>query len=369
MKIAIIDADLIGRKRHRFPNLACMKLSGYHKEQGDEVSLLLDYEGLDSYDRVYISKVFTDTPLPDATLKLPNVQYGGTGFYYDKAPRLPEEIEHHMPDYHLYDVWVQKQIANGKKPKEFSYYTDYSIGFLTRGCFRKCAFCVNQNYDRVELHSPLAEFHDPDRPKICLLDDNFFGTPKWLGLMYDLRGSHKPFQFKQGLDERLLTHDKCVALFDSKYDGDYIFAFDNLADAELIEEKIKLARIYTDAVLKFYCFTGFDRNDRWDDAFWRQDILDLFARIEILMRNRCLPYVMRFNRYVESPYRGVYISIARWCNQPSFFKKKSLREFAEANGKESACFRYLAELEEAVPEVTPFLDLKYENFVQQVVQN
>ena len=43
MKIGIIDADLIGRKKHRFPNLASMKLSGYHKEKGDTVKLLLDY--------------------------------------------------------------------------------------------------------------------------------------------------------------------------------------------------------------------------------------------------------------------------------------------------------------------------------------
>ena len=31
MKIGIIDADLIGKKRHRFPNLACMKIAGYYK--------------------------------------------------------------------------------------------------------------------------------------------------------------------------------------------------------------------------------------------------------------------------------------------------------------------------------------------------
>lgn len=31
MNIAIIDADLLGSSKHRFPNLACMKLSGYHK--------------------------------------------------------------------------------------------------------------------------------------------------------------------------------------------------------------------------------------------------------------------------------------------------------------------------------------------------
>lgn len=46
MRIAIIDADLIGRKRHRFPNLVCMKLSGFYKEQGALVHLKLDYEAL-----------------------------------------------------------------------------------------------------------------------------------------------------------------------------------------------------------------------------------------------------------------------------------------------------------------------------------
>lgn len=37
MRIGIIDADLLYRKRHRFPNLACMKLSAYWKEQGFEM--------------------------------------------------------------------------------------------------------------------------------------------------------------------------------------------------------------------------------------------------------------------------------------------------------------------------------------------
>ena len=47
------------------------------------------------------------------------------------------------------------------------------------GCFRKCGFCVNRNYDRVCLHSLLEEFQDTERKKICLLDDNFLGHPKW----------------------------------------------------------------------------------------------------------------------------------------------------------------------------------------------
>lgn len=361
MRVAIIDADLIGRKRHRFPNLACMKLSSYHKKKGDTVTLLTDYQQLHQYDQIYLSKVFTDTPVPEEILALPQISYGGTGFYYDKAPRLSNEIEHIMPDYHLYDDWVEEQIVAGKPKKEFRYYTDYSIGFLTRGCFRGCAFCVNKNYKASIRHSPLSEFYDMSRKKICLLDDNFLGCPFWKALLQELQATNRPFQFKQGLDERLLTEEKCELLFSSKYDGDFIFAFDNLADAELIESRIRLLRKYTDAVPKFYCFCAFDRSDRWDADFWRQDIFDLLMRIEILMKHRCLPYVMRFERYQDSPYRGVYISIARWCNQPSIFKKKSLREFADMLGPTYAGYRYLADFEAEFPEVGYFYDLRFPN--------
>lgn len=349
MKIAIIDADLIGRNKHRFPNLVCMKLSGYHKELGNEVRLKTDYDNLDVYDKVFISKVFTDTPIDEFILKLPNVEYGGTGFYYDKSPKLPYEIEHHMPDYHLYDEWVEWQIIRGGKPLDFKYYTDYSIGFVTRGCFRQCEFCVNKNYKKVEVHSPLSEFVDPTRKKICLLDDNFLGCAKWRDILSELQATGKPFQFKQGLDERLLTDEKCEMLFKSKYDGDYIFAFDNVADYDLIESKLKLLRKYTNKTPKFYLFCGFDRNDKWDEEFWRQDQWDMWKRIELLMKYKCLPFIMRFNRYVESPYKGAYISISNWCNQPSFFKKKSLREFVQARQacvkSESSDTRYMKQVE------------------------
>ena len=346
--------------RHRFPNLACMKISGFHKAAGDDVVLKLEYEDFDKFDRVYLSKVFSDTPVPDEVLIMKNVSFGGTGFYYDKAPKLPDEIEHHMPDYHLYDDWVNERLLAGDKRIEYKYYLDYSIGFLTRGCFRGCQFCVNRNYKKVSCHSPLSEFYDPSRKKICLLDDNFLGCPSWKDILKEVQATGRPYQFKQGLDERILTDEKCELLFSGKYDGDYIFAFDNIADAELIEKKIKLARKYTDAVMKFYCFTGFDRNDKWNDDFWKHDIFDLFTRIEILMRNKCMPYVMRFNRYEESPYRGMYITIARWCNQPSFYKKKSLREFGEINAPGSACRKYLSDFEEKFPEVAYFYDLKFE---------
>lgn len=359
MKVAIVDADLIGRDKHRFPNLVCMKLSGYYKELGDEVELKLDYKDLAAYDKVFISKVFTDTPIDEDILKLANVEYGGTGFFYDKAPKLPDEVEHHMPDYHLYDAWVDKQIESGKKRNDFKYYLDYSLGYTTRGCFRRCEFCVNRNYKKVECHSPLSEFLDPSRKKICLLDDNILGSLHWREIFEELQSTGKPFQYKQGIDERLLTDEKCEVLFKSKYDGDYIFAFDNVADYDLIEKKLNLLRQYTSKYPKFYVFCGFDRNDGWNIDFWKQDIFDMMKRIELLMKYQCLPYIMRFNRYIESPYQGVYKTVGAWCNQPSFFKKKSLREFGIVSGVESARNRYIVDFEKKYPEFEKYMDMKW----------
>ena len=403
IKIAIIDADLIGRSKHRFPNLVCMKLSKYYKDLDYEVELKMDYKDLENYDKVFISKVFMDTELPNENpnkslktedgiiefykdhpiLNLPNVEYGGTGFYYNKSPKLSVEIEHTKPDYHLYDDWVQQKISKEIQKKEkktqellteeqiktikndFTYYTDWSIGFTTRGCIRGCSFCVNKNYKECILHSSLDEFIDTDRKYICLLDDNIFACKDWRSVFKALENIGKRFQFKQGVDERLLTDEKCEVLFNSKWIGDFIFAFDNIKDAPLIENKLKLIRNHTNKVIKFYTFCSFNHDNigYYDKEFWHKDITNLFERIKILMKYSCLPYVMRYKDFENSPYRGTYINLAAWCNQPSQFKKRSYREWCicEKERGHDSTYRYYKQLESDFPDIAEkYFDLKYE---------
>ena len=388
MRIGIVDADLIGRFKHRFPNLACEKIAGYWKEKGAEVCLLTSFDRFDLYltdefDQIYVSKVFTDTPVPDWLVETEKVHIGGTGFFFDKAPELPYEIEHHMPDYHLYDDWIEQQVEDAKaaaeknnKPfnekqfrSQFKEYTDYSICFLTRGCFRKCKFCVNQKYDHVFLHSPLSEFFDQSRGKICLLDDNFLGCPRWKSMLAELIATGLPFKFKQGLDERLLTEAKCKMLFSSNYDGDYTFAFDNIADYELIHKKLQMIREYTKVrVIKFYVLVGFESTDE-------SDIENAFKRVELLMRYQCLPYIMRYQNknytpWRDSEYSGLYIALARWGNQPSIFKKMSFRQFCEANQAERktdnicSAMRAMTYFEKKNPEIAKrYFDIRYDDYI------
>ena len=339
MNIAIIDADLLDASRkHRFPNLASMKISNWHKQNGDTTKLILRWDevgclneqlllfGAEQFDKIYISKVFTDTVIPShltierlqATLE---VQIGGTGFFFDLAPALPYDVEHIMPDYHLYDNWVAIQREKGIKEVYLKYYTDFSIGFSTRGCIRQCSFCVNRNSTKVTLHSPIKEFVDESRPYISLYDDNILASPDWNKIYEELMNTGKPFEFKQGMDFRLLTHTKAACLKDANYFGDYIFAFDDIKDKDLIIrnlEKFWKGGSGNSNKTKFYVLVGFDRNNLYDEEFWVQDIKDAFERIKILFENKCYPYIMRHeNCYPKKnpKYAWFYDTLSAWCNQ------------------------------------------------------
>ena len=361
MSIGIIDADLLGNGT-RHPNLALMKISGYYKSLGQQVFLVESYnEDFSQYDSLFMSKVFSFTVVPEHILKLPNLTIGGTGFFYENAPDLPYEIEHHMPDYSLYEDYVNHKIQDGHPRSRYADYLDYSIGFTTRGCFRKCDFCVNKKYDRAFRHSPVVEFLDETRPYIYLWDDNILAYPKWNEILDELEKTGKPFQFRQGIDLRLMTEEKAKRFTSTKYQGDFIFAFDHLSDREKIIDNVQLWKRYSSKVCKMYVLTAFESQDA-------KNIADTFERIKILMRYGSLPYIMRHENYKTSKYKTMYIELARWCNQPQFFKKKSFREFCIANqnykiDQSTNCSAYQAMLdfENENPEIArKYFDLKFE---------
>ena len=361
-KIGLIDADLIDHGT-RHPNLAIMKIAGYYRDKGDEVKLIYsDYnEVYNDFDKVYISKVFTFSKVPQWLLALDFVEYGGTGFFEDGGAWLPDAIEHHMPYYDIYAEYVKHQLDAGHKRVTYADYLDYSIGFTSRGCFRKCSFCVNKKYDHPFLHSPVSEFVDQDRPFIYLWDDNILALPQWEKVINDIEATNKPFQFRQGIDLRLMTDQKAKRFVNAKYHGDFIFAFDHIEDKALIIDKVQLWKRYSSKICKMYVISAYKSQDE-------SDIVDVFERIHTLMKYGSLPYIMRYEAYKTSPYKNMYIELARWCNQPNFFKKKSFREFCVANqeykkDKSTNCAAYQAmiDFEKTFPDIADkYFDLRFD---------
>lgn len=380
MKIGIVDADLISvpKKPRSFPNLACMKMSAYYKEQGHDVELLLNYNNIDSFDEVYISKVFLESIVPSneniffdilPIIKRNNVHYGGTGFFFDKAECLPFEIEHHKPDYNLYNIWVDNEIKRGIDKKKLKYYIDFSIGFMTRGCFRRCDYCVNKNSKKVIFNTHVNEFLDDTKSGISLWDDNILGYSKWRDVFSELIETNKKFEFKQGMDIRLLTEEKAKVISSCKYNGHYIFAFDNIADKNIIEKKLLLWRKYVNPKkeTKLFILCGFDRNNKYDEDFWKQDIIDTFERIKILMLYGCIPFIMRYN-LCYGPYKKLYQTINDWCNSVPNYLKKSFRELCinprKSNVGESPYVKTMRELEFKYPEISKkYFDLKMTDII------
>ncbi|MGM0409123.1 MAG: hypothetical protein ACQEQF_00055 [Bacillota bacterium] len=353
--IGLIDSDLLD-KGTRFPNLALMKISNYYKNKGYKIKLIDDYDKVDNYDKIFLSKVFTKTNIPIDFKNNKNIFYGGTGFNYDKKDFLADEIEHYKPDYNLYN----NIDVDGK------YYKNHSIGFLTRFCFRQCEFCVNRNKTKVERWSSLEEFDDKKNKYFVFLDDNFLGYKNRVEIFNNIIDTGKPYEFKQGLDFRLINEEIIYLLNNSKSRGNFIFAFDNIEDREIIENKLKLWRKYNNNRLRFYVLTAFDKNKKYDKEFWKNDIKNTFERIRILGENKSLPYIMRYKKYEDSLYRGMYVNLASWCNQPSFFTKMTFRDYSRKkggilkSGRKGAAWRYLEKFEADNPEIAKeYFDLKF----------
>lgn len=292
MRILLVDVD------SKIANLPLMKLSSYHKNLGDTVELKrLDcslWEYNNDFDKCYVSIIFSK----NKNSVVGNCIYGGVG--YDQSIALKPEIEHTMPDYSLYPE------------------NKYSIGYLTRGCVRKCGFCVVPNKEGIiKFNANLDEFYNPLLPKIMLLDNNFLAYKDWRTLLSQLKNIKKKFTFKQGLDFRLLTVDKARELSECNYDGEYIFAFDNPKDFPFFEKNLPIyAEMFGPWKTKFYVLVGYNSSLKED-----------MARVNFLIRNKCLPYVMRYESCYQSEFKDFYTDLAAYCNQPHMMKKYNFDDF------------------------------------------
>ena len=290
MRIGLIDVD-----GHNWPNLCLMKLSAYHKAQGDAVEWWTP-EG--RYDRVYKSRVFTDTYSKD-TITVTNageVIRGGTG--YGPGPNLPDAVEHTRPDYTLYPQ-----------------FSDTAYGFLTRGCPRNCGFCLVSGKEgrRSRKVADLSEFWNGQK-EIKLLDPNLLACPDHEKLLLQLAESRAWVDFSQGLDIRLITPDN-VALLNKVRTKAVHFAWDdpNVDLTGYFRRFVELTAIKNDRRRRVYVLTNYGSTHEQD-----------LYRVNTL---RCLgydPYVMVYDR-PSAP--RITRQLQRWVNNKRIFH--TVKDFAD----------------------------------------
>jgi hypothetical protein len=182
-----LDVGLIDVDGRHFPNLALMKLSAFHKQQGDRVSFAV----MGNYDIIYKSKVFTfSKDTEDNWIFAKEIKKGGTG--YKMADTLDEEIEHILPDYDLYAC-------------------EHAYGFLTRGCIRACKWCVVPTKEgMLRANADIDEFIGSKTTAI-LMDNNVLASPHGLQQIEKIIDKRISVDFNQGLDARIIVNNPEIA--------------------------------------------------------------------------------------------------------------------------------------------------------------
>lgn len=305
MRIGLIDVD-----GHNFPNLPLMKLSAWHKQQGDSVKW---YEPLaDGFphpplDRVYVSKVFSFTAEYEYFINANEVYKGGSGYCIEvksgkeiyckeRDRKLLFEVEHIYPDYSLYPVLTQ----------------DTAFGFMSRGCPRGCGFChVGMKEGRKSYKvADLSEFWRGQK-NIVLLDPNPIACREWKDILHQLIHSGAWVDFSQGVDIRLMTREKAEMIKRIKTKNIH-FAWDKYKDKEDIVPKFKM----------FKCITGWDKRKLTVYVLtnFNTTIEQDLERIYILRELGYHPYVMIYDKQ-HTKSTDTVRRIQRWVNMRAVFEK------------------------------------------------
>ena len=291
MRVGLVAVD----GHNNFPNLALMRLSTWHKRQGDTVEW---WNGFESYDRVYLSKVFTFTPDFDTAINADKIITGGTG--YKDYGSLPPEVEACPPDYTLYPKW---------KP---------AIGFLTRGCIRLCDHCiVPRKEGNIHPAATWEEVKRPDSREMILLDNNVLASNHGLEQIDRMGREEVWVDFNQGLDARLITPEIAGMLAKLHWIRFVRMACDTSGMLPVIRQATAYLKEAGIAPCRFWAYVLV------------QDVEEAHRRVQALWEMGVEPFAQPYRDYDGGEPTDEQRRFARWVNQKTLFKSCSWGDFRE----------------------------------------
>jgi len=265
----------------RYTNLALEKVRYFY---GDKAEYCSPLEG-QQYDLIYCSSIFDWTPKKYVA---PDMLTGGTGF--DLTTELPPEIDAIIPR--------------------------INRGFTTRGCIRKCKFCVvprKEGY--IHAVSDLLSLWDGEAKEITLYDNNILALPEHFALIcQQARDNNIKLDFNQGLDHRLLTPEIVELLLSIRH-HEYRFAFDHPSYIKSVDKAVALLQRKGINRCSWYVLVGFDTT-------FQQDL----ERLNHLRERNQLAFVQRYRK------NGImndkkYTALARWANQHHIYRGMTWEQF------------------------------------------
>lgn len=292
MKIGLIDVD----GHSKFPNFALMRISAWHKQNGDSVEW---YEPMFSghMDKVYMSKVFTFSPDYEYYIDADYIIRGGTGYkLYDV--NLPDEMEHIFPDYSIYPD------------------CDYAIGFLTRGCIRSCPWCVVPKKEgKLCAYDTWQHIKRPDSKKIVFMDNNVLASEYGIAQIEEMTHADVRIDFNQGLDARLIDRDIAKILANIKWMKYLRVACDTSNMIPVIRQALDYLAEY-----------GLKASKVWSYVLI-EDVEDAHHRIVELDKMGVIPFAQPYRDFDTNYVNPEHKRLARWCNMKATFKSCTWEEY------------------------------------------
>ena len=281
----------------KYQNLALEKIRKYYSGRAVDCSPMES----NGFDIVYCSSIF-DFSKKDYVL--PSMVTGGTGF--NLTTKLPPEIDAILPR--------------------------LNKGFTTRGCIRKCKFCVvPQKEGYIHVVGDLLDLWDGKAKEIILYDNNILAMPEHFDMICKQAMENKiKLDFNQGLDHRLLTPE-IVDTMKSISHYEYRFAFDHPSYINSVEKAITLLQGKGINRCTWYVIVGFDTT-------FQQDL----DRVNYLRDNNQIAFVQRFKGKKNGKRVKLgqeYVALARWVNQHAIFRGMTWEQFLKH--PDNKRYRYL----------------------------
>jgi hypothetical protein len=248
------------------PNLALMRLAGFHRARGDEIVFTRSAQRdlfEPAYHRVYASAIFRFSAqrIDRLLMDFPTAVIGGTG---TDARMMVESI------------------VGDSRELDYTLYPDFtaSIGFTQRGCRLACKFCVVPSKEgKPRAERTIVEiWRGPPWPKhLHLLDNDFFGSPGWQERIAEIRAGGFKVAFTQGINVRAVTPEVAAAIASIEYRDDgfkrrrLYTAWDNLKDEEVFFRGVDVLQHagVPPSHLMAYMLVGWDKRETWERIFHR----------------------------------------------------------------------------------------------------
>jgi hypothetical protein len=299
----------------QFPPLGLLKLSSFHKNQGDSTELVRGTKEDVSQEPelIYITSLFTWSwePVWRAVRfyanSYPNSELWLGGLYASLMPEhaalsgvrsehifigIYPKAENLLPDYSLVPEWNQKEKA--------------SILFSSRGCIRNCGFCaVPQLEGKIATNSSrISDLVYPGHTKVILFDNNFLASSKWESTLDEIKSLDLRVDFNQGLDARLISPLVAKKLSQVKIDKVIRLSYDHRQNGPYVEKAIGLLKSEGISGKSILVYTLFNFTD---------DPQDYFERMKDILRWGAVCYPMRYEP-LRTLYKNQYVS-AKWTAQ------------------------------------------------------